>query len=202
GNRAAELRHTRDRALLLLGFWRGFRGDELTRLQVEYIEVSPGYGMSFFLPYTKGDRQNKGAKFKAPALNQFCPVAAYIAWKELAELDSGSVFRSVNRWGGVGNQGLHMDSLIPLLRTIFKDAGVADPDDYSVHSLRRGFANWASGNGWDIKTLMEYVGWKSVQSAMRYVDAIDPFAQHKIEASLSASPATGALKIENKDDLA
>ncbi|WP_244954599.1 hypothetical protein [Undibacterium oligocarboniphilum] len=49
---------------------------------------------------------------------------------------------------------------------------------------------------------MEYVGWKSVQSAMRYVDAIDPFAQHKIEASLSASPATGALKIENKDDLA
>jgi hypothetical protein len=99
GNRAAELRHTRDRALLLLGFWRGFRGDELTRLQVEYIEVSPGHGMSFFLPHTKGDRQNKGVTLKAPALKQFCPVAAYIAWKEAAELDSGPVFRSVNRWG-------------------------------------------------------------------------------------------------------
>ncbi|NVO79537.1 Tn3 family resolvase, partial [Undibacterium oligocarboniphilum] len=160
GDRAGELRHTRNRALLLLGFWRGFRGDELTRLQFEYIEVSPGQGMSFFLPHTKGDRQNKGVTFKAPALNQFCPVAAYIAWKELAGLESGAVFRSVNRWGKIGDQGLHMDSLIPLLRTMFKDAGVTDSGDYSAHSLRRGFANWATGNGWDIKTLMEYVGWK------------------------------------------
>jgi hypothetical protein len=25
--------------------------------------------------------------------------------------------------------------------------------------------------------LMEYVGWKDVRSAMRYIDAADPFAQ-------------------------
>ena len=34
--------------------------------------------------------------------------------------------------------------------------------------------NWATANGWDLKTLMAYVGWKNVQSAMRYVDASDP----------------------------
>lgn len=28
-----QLRHTRDKALLLLGFWRGFRSDELIRLE-------------------------------------------------------------------------------------------------------------------------------------------------------------------------
>ncbi|MBI3730557.1 MAG: tyrosine-type recombinase/integrase, partial [Burkholderiales bacterium] len=149
------------------------------------IDIIPGQCMSFFLPHTKGDRQNKGVTFKAPALKRFCPVAAYAAWKELAVLESGPVFRSVNRWGQIGDQGLHMDSLIPLLRTIFRDAGVADSDDYSAHSLRRGFANWATGNGWDLKTLMEYVGWKSVQSAMRYIDAVDPFAQHRIESSLA-----------------
>ena len=187
GDRAGELRHTRNRALLLLGFWRGFRGDELTRLQIEYIEINPGQGMSFFLPYTKSDRQNKGTTFKAPALKQFCPVTAYTAWKELTGLVSGPVFRSVNRWGQIGDEGLHMDSLIPLLRTIFRDAGVINPDDYSAHSLRRGFANWATGNGWDLKTLMDYVGWKSVQSAMRYVDAADPFSQHRMESSLALS---------------
>lgn len=187
GDRATELRHTRNRALLLLGFWRGFRGDELTRLQVEYIEATPGQGMSFFLPHTKGDRQNKGVTFKAPALKQFCPVAAYTAWKELAALESGPVFRSVNRWGQIGDQGLHMDSLIPLLRTMFKDADIAGSDAYSAHSLRRGFANWATGNGWDLKTLMEYVGWKSVQSAMRYIDAADPFAQQRIESNLNTT---------------
>ncbi len=185
GDRAGELRHTRNRALLLLGFWRGFRGDELTRLRVEYIEITPGQGMSLFLPHTKGDRQNKGRTVKAPALKKFCPVAAYAAWKELAALESGPVFRSVNRWGQIGDQELHMDSLIPLLRSIFKNAGVADSNEYSAHSLRRGFANWATGNGWDLKTLMAYVGWKSVQSAMRYVDAADPFAQQRIESSLN-----------------
>jgi len=30
------MRHRRDIALVLIGFWRGFRGDELARLQVEH----------------------------------------------------------------------------------------------------------------------------------------------------------------------
>ena len=38
------------------------------------------------------------------------------------------------------------------------------------HSLRRGFATWANSHGWDVKDLMEYVGWKDATSAMRYID--------------------------------
>ncbi|WP_155835228.1 hypothetical protein [Herbaspirillum sp. RV1423] len=73
-DRAGELRHTRDRALLLLGFWRGFRGDELARLQAEYVEVVQGEGMICFLPRSKGDRHLRGVTFKAPALSRLCPV--------------------------------------------------------------------------------------------------------------------------------
>ena len=40
GDRANELRHLRDRSLILLGFWRGFRGDELIRVQVEHLRLS------------------------------------------------------------------------------------------------------------------------------------------------------------------
>jgi hypothetical protein len=36
--------------------------------------------------------------------------------------------------------------------------------------------------------LMEYVGWKDVRSAMRYIDAADRFAQHRIESALAATP--------------
>ncbi|WP_422696044.1 tyrosine-type recombinase/integrase [Cupriavidus necator] len=61
---------------------------------------------------------------------------------------------------------------------------IASADLYSVHSLRRGFANWATSDGWDLKTLMEYVGWKDVHSAMRYVEAADPFARRRIESAL------------------
>jgi len=38
-----------------------------------------------------------------------------------------------------------------------------------------------------VKTLMEYVGWKDMQSAMRYVDAADPFAKRRIEKMMVAS---------------
>ena len=117
-DRAAQLRHTRNKALLLLGFWRGFRGDELTRLQVEYVEATPGEGMTCFFPQTKGDRQFKGTHFKAPALSKLCPVDAYLTWITAAQLKTGSVFRGVDRWGHVNEEALHIDSLIPLFRGV------------------------------------------------------------------------------------
>lgn len=60
GKQAAELRHRRDKALLLLGFWRGFRGDELLRMRIEHVQISAGEGLSCFLPQTKGDRRYRG----------------------------------------------------------------------------------------------------------------------------------------------
>ena len=86
----------------------------------------------------------------------------------------------------MSDAGLHAGSFVPLLRTLFRAAGLPAPDSYSSHSLRRGF--WANSNGWDLKMLMEYVGWKDVRSAMRYIDAADPFAQHRIESALTTMP--------------
>jgi integrase len=42
GDRPGLLRARRDTALILLGFWRGFRSDELCRLQVEHVQASAG----------------------------------------------------------------------------------------------------------------------------------------------------------------
>ncbi|MDI3273701.1 tyrosine-type recombinase/integrase [Pseudomonas sp. MDT1-16] len=74
--------------------------------------------------------------------------------------------------------------MIPILRRIFKQAAVP-ADLYSSHSMRRGFATWASSNGWDIKSLMSYVGWKDVKSALRYVDAGASFAGLAVRAPTS-----------------
>ena len=183
-NHGAELRYVRNKALLLLGFWRGFRGDELSRLRIEHVSVLPGEGMICYFPQTKGDRAYQGTIFKTPALSRLCPVDAYLRWTETAHLTSGPVFRAINRWGHVGDSGLHIDSLVPLLRSTLTNAGVSSANLFSGHSLRRGFAIWATSNGWDLKTLMEYVGWKNVQSAIRYVEAADPFLRHRIEANL------------------
>jgi len=195
GDRARGMRSRRDRALVLLGFWRAFRSDELCRLRIEDNLIHPGQGLTLYLPRTKGDRRNEGAHFKVPALSRLCPVAAYHAWVEQLPRQHGPVFCAIDRWGHVSDTALHPNSVIPLLRTLMQQAGIPDTAAmYSSHSLRRGFATWANGQGWDVKALMEYVGWKDMKSALRYIDSADPFQQQRIEASLALdAPSLVAL---------
>jgi site-specific recombinase XerD len=171
-----QLQLLRNRALVLLGFWRGFRSDELSRVQVEHMVLAPCEGLTLYLPQTK--TESSGVTFKVPALNRLCPVAACHAWISEAGLMQGALFRSINRWGQLGGEAMNSASFISLLRQIFDDAGITDADQFSSHSLRRGFATWANSSGWDIKTLMEYIGWKDVRSALRYIET-DMFSQFR-----------------------
>ena len=198
-NHATELRHTRDKALLLIGFWRGFRGDELKRLQIENVQLTPGQGLQCFLPQSKGDRQLQGRTFRVPALARLCPVAAYEDWLAISGLSSGPVFRGIDRWGGISAGGLHENSLIPLLRRLFTRTGLTMADEFSSHSLRRGFAGWATANGWDLKTLMEYVGWRDVKSAMRYLDVDQQGLRERFAQGLSG--LTGAHVEDARDQV-
>lgn len=196
---AALLRSRRDLALLLIGFWRGFRGDELSRLQIEHTQAQAGVGITFYLPHSKGDRQHLGTTFRTPALKKLCPVQAYVNWITVAGIAQGPVFRKLDRWGNLAEDGFNANSLIPLLRRIFNRAGVSG-DLYTSHSLRRGFATWAAANGWDIKALMTYVGWKDMKSAMRYIDTADSFGALAISQLLTSSaiPQEQALTVAGK----
>jgi integrase len=184
GDRRTLLRSRRDAALLLIGFWRGFRSDELCRLEVEHVTAKAGEGMSIFLPQSKGDRENRGATYSAPALARLCPVEAYLNWLTVAGMASGPVFRRVDRWGNVGKGGMNPESLVKVLQQTLQRAGIQGKQ-YTTHSLRRGFATWAAANGWDIKALMLYVGWKDMKSAIRYIDPVISFG------GLAVQPALG-----------
>lgn len=185
GEVARRLRCRRDRALVLLGFWRAFRSDELCRLRIENCNLQPGKGLELYLPRSKGDRNNDGTCYKVPALQRLCPVNAYQRWIEVIGRAEGPVFCAIDRWGHVSDRPLHSNSLIPLLRDLLLQAGIDDSAQYSSHSLRRGFATWATRNGWDMKALMTYVGWQDVKSALRYVEAPAPFGD---AMALAATP--------------
>ncbi|ELF6204253.1 MULTISPECIES: tyrosine-type recombinase/integrase [Pseudomonas] len=174
GNMAALLKSTRDIALLTIGFWRGFRGDELSRLTVENTHAERYEGIRFYLGSSKGDRQNIGREYKTPSLSKLCPVEAYLNWIEAAGITRGAVFRGIDRWGNISEQPIAAHSLIPLLRGTLERCGLPS-QIYSAHSIRRGFATWAASSGWDIKTLMEYVGWSDMKSALRYVEPAQQF---------------------------
>ena len=184
GDSASALRHTRDRALVLLGFWRGFRSDELANLCIEFIEIKHGEGLTCFLPRSKGDRKLEGRSFSCPALSRLCPVEAVEDWLALSELTTGPLFRKIDRWGHLSEAGLIPSSIIPMLRKLLSQAGVADAEAFSSHSLRRGFAQWAGMSGWDIRELMSYVGWRDMKAAMRYLDGISIDQKARFEQGL------------------
>lgn len=121
-------------------------------------------------------------------------MTAFNAWIDLAGLTEGPVFRKIDRWGNVADESLHADSLDSVAQPVRRSRCVESPEEYSSHSLRRGFAGWTRASGWDIKELMEYVGWKDVKSAMRYLDASDSSLQARFEqASTALAPAVPQL---------
>ncbi len=193
GDAVRALQYLRDRALILLGFWRGFRGDELTRLRIEHIKVLPGEGLTAFLPRSKTDRDNNGRTLKIPALSRWCPVDAVQAWIAASKRIEGPLFCGISRWGTLSEMPLDIDSVVPILRRAFTQAGLARAGEYSGHSLRRGFASWANDNGWDIKSLMEYVGWRKADTAMRYLDVSSSFVTATLAPN--ATSATGATSL-------
>lgn len=189
---AEHLTLTRDRALVYLGFWRAFRSDDLSRIRVEDITLQTG-AMDIYLHRSKGDRQNAGASFRVPALNVLCPVDACRSWLSLAGFSDGPLFRKITQWGRIGDAPLHPNSLSRLIKGVFQAAGIDGFQQFSSHSLKRGFATWASETGWDVKTLMEYVGWKDAQTALGYTQAKDPFGGQRPPVTHIESKAPAPL---------
>lgn len=103
------------------------------------------------------------------------------------------MYPAIDMWGNVSDSAMQPQAVIPLLRRILEDAGVDAASAYSSHSMRRGFANWATSSGWDVKELMEHVGWRDVGTAMRYIDASQDRFKAKFEQGLAKSVPAPAV---------
>lgn len=169
GDLPGLLRASRDKALLLIGFWRGFRSDELRGMSVEGVTVYRGVRMEVFVQRSKTDRLATGKTYEVPALIECCPVDAYCRWVEDAGIARGAVFRSIANNGRLGTESIDRKSVGRILARIASDAKIEV--HFTSHSMRRGFANWAVDQGWSLKELMEYVGWKGASNAARYVSS-------------------------------
>ncbi len=79
--------------------------------------------------------------------NNRCPVRALIGWRQASGQWSGLVFRWVSKTGNVINKGISGFRLNRVLQNLAKEIGLANADQYSAHSLRRGFATEAARKG-------------------------------------------------------
>lgn len=175
------LRCTRDKAILLVGFWRAFRSDELSNMNAENVQFKLGVEMKITLAHSKTDSKGLGRTYQVPALRGICPVQAYADWLVDSGINKGPVFVRVPASGPIGRTRLQPKSYIELLRRLAREAGLNE-DGISSHSLRRGFCHWAGSAGWTAKGIMEYVGWKDVRNAALYMPAEHSFGDLALDA--------------------
>jgi integrase len=162
------MKDSRDRALLLVGFAGGFRRSELVALDVTDIEYVR-QGIIITLRHSKTDQEGAGRKIGIPhGRTRHCPVAAVMAWLTRSGITDGAIFRPINRHGQLQSERLSGDTVSEVIRERLAAAGV-DPEGYSGHSLRAGFATSAARAGASTLKIRAQTGHASDAMLSRYI---------------------------------
>jgi integrase len=165
---ADSVKDSRDRALLLIGFAGGFRRAELTGLDVADIE-QVRQGLIVTLRRSKTDQQGAGRKIGIPhGRTRHCPVAAVTDWLARSGITSGPIFRPINRHGQLHPERLSGDAVSEVIRERLAAVGI-DPEGYSGHSLRAGFATSAAQAGVSTLKIRAQTGHASDAMLSRYI---------------------------------
>lgn len=109
-------------------------------------------------------------------------MTAVEAWLTVSAIDTGPLFRPITRHGHVAANPLTGDAVSVLLRERLAAAGI-DPEGYSGHSLRAGFATSAAQAGVSTLKIRAQTGHASDAMLARYVR----------EGELFTGNAAGAL---------
>lgn len=158
----------RDKALLLIGFAGAFRRSELVTLRCEDITAFPN-GIEILLRHSKTDQEKAGRTVFIPCANGVhCPVKALDQWRALTGIETGWLFRAVNRHDQISAMPLTAQSVALIVKEAVRRVG-ADPDVVSGHSLRAGYCTQAAIVGLQPYQIREQTGHKSDATLARYI---------------------------------
>jgi site-specific recombinase XerC len=134
GTRAAA----RDRALLLLGFAGGLGRSELVGLDCEDLEEVES-GLQVLVRSGRAGHLGRRIAVALGPLPETCPVAAVRAWRKVAEIATGPLFRPVDRHDRVLPRRLSPQSVALVVKRAVRHLG-REAELYAAHSLRSGGA--------------------------------------------------------------
>ena len=162
------VRAARDRAMLLVGFASAMRRSELVGVCVEHLSFSSA-GLEIELPVSKTDQERHGRTIFIPrSSGNYCPVQALMRWLKTAGIGAGYVFRSVNRYDSVAEQGLTPQSVALIVKAAMAQTGV-DAQNFSGHSLRAGYCTCAAEQGQQSWQIREQTGHRSDMTLAKYI---------------------------------
>lgn len=171
----------RDKALLLVGFACALRRSELVALHVNDVSLIDGCS-TLIVRKSKSDQFGRGLQLALPRLNgPLCPVAALKRWLTAAGIETGPVFRAINRWNQIGTAALSCTTVRDVVRRRAKKAGISI-DGLSAHSLRSGFAVSALEAGMSLPAVQAVTRHQTLGGVAPYVKFVVPASMAGIAA--------------------
>ncbi len=178
-----NLQGVRDKAIFLVGYAGAFRRSELVSLDVEDVRFEPE-GARITVRRSKTDQEGLGhtKDINHAAHSANCPVKALKKWMESAHIESGPLFRPVNRHGTALDSRLTPQSIALVVKRVMK-ALKMDPAQFSGHSLRAGFVTDAVKHGIQSQAIRRVTGHRSEATLSGYYREADMF-EYNILAKL------------------
>ena len=161
-----DLRGVRDRAMLLFAFSSGGRrASEVSDAEVERLErVGDDYVYQLGLTKTDKDGEAGPVPVAGPA------AEAMEAWLRASRLGEGPLFRYIDRWGHLSDDGLSAKGVRLVVKRRAAAAGL-DPKRFGAHSLRSGFMTESGYQGINVAEAMALSRHRSVEVATGYHQA-------------------------------
>ncbi len=175
-----DIKKTRDKTLILIGFGGGFRRMELVSIDYEDIEFVPE-GVKINIRRSKTDQFGEGMIKGLPYFSNqiYCPVLHLKKWLEISNIKSGSLFRRFSKSFKLSNDRLTDQSVALILKNYLSAAGIENKN-YSGHSLRSGFATVSAESGADERSIMAMTGHKTTQMVRRYIKEANLFKNNAL----------------------
>ena len=179
-----ETTHIRDRAILLLGWSAALRRSEI--VAIDRADLSfVAEGLILTLMRSKTDQEGAGHKIGIPFGRSLCPVIALREWLQLLpDDDTSAVFRRIWKGGRISGARLHATAINTIVKRAIA-AGGYDPDLYSAHSLRSGFATSAAAAEVEERYIMTHTRHRSITTARRYIQEGSLFLNNPLDKLLS-----------------
>ncbi|MCD2173675.1 site-specific integrase [Rhizobium sp. C4] len=173
---SGSLRNLRDRAILMVAFASGGRRrSEVATLRKEQLTDEEPIALEGGSPLPSlsihlGRIKTSGADHEEIVYLTGRPVEALKHWLKAARIESGSVFRAIDRWGNVSPRALDPTAVNDIVKQRAAMASL-DPAEFSAHGLRSGYLTEAANRGIPLPEAMEQSRHRSVQQASEYYNS-------------------------------
>ena len=185
----------RDAAIIALGFAAALRRSEICNLRVEDIEIfessfsriaqkeQAGSKMLIHIRKSKTDQNSMGEKVAIPEGKRIKPIERVEKWLDASGIDSGYLFQTLKRGGGLRGNKLHHSDIPRIVKFYASQIGL-DPSEFAGHSLRAGFVTSAAAHHARLDKIMEVTRHRNPTTVMKYIRDADAFSDHAGERFL------------------